>query len=136
MKFRRNTGVKTPTKSHEKDSGWDLYSPGEFIVKSSSMSERINLGVGFEIPEGYCGFVMERSSQGKKGIHAIGPVVDCGYTGDVHVTLVNNGSEDYAVHEGDRISQLVVLAVYTGSLEETDVLEGERGNKGHGSTGV
>lgn len=134
MKFRKNTGVITPTKGYSTDAGWDLYSPVQFTVKAHAMSDRIDMGIGFEIPFGYVGFIMERSSQGKKGIHSIGPVVDHGYTGNVHVTLVNNSEVDYTVNLNDKISQLVVIPVFLESLEEGE-LTGERGDNGHGSTG-
>jgi len=125
-----------PTKGHEGDAGWDLYTPVDFTVPAKGFSDRINLLVGFEIPRGYVGFVMERSSQGKKGLSSTGPVVDHGYTGDVHATLTNSSDEDVVYSKGDRVAQLVVLPVFTEGLELSSVLEGERGDNGHGSTGA
>ena len=124
-----------PTKVHETDAGWDLYAPEGFTVPAQGFSSRINLGVGFEIPVGYAGFVIERSSQGKKGLVSVGPVVDHGYTGDVHLTLCNNSNEEVVYEKGDRVAQLVVSCISTEALEQADELEGERGNNGHGSSG-
>jgi len=136
MRFRRDKGIPVPVKGHGGDAGWDLHAPYNFTLLPGETSERIDLGVGFEVPLWFCGFVVERSSQGKKGIHAIGPVVDNGYTGNVHVTLVNNSTVPYKVEEGDRICQMILLRVGLEELEEVDTIEGERGDNGHGSTGT
>lgn len=135
MKYRKEDWATAPTKGHSTDAGYDLYAPFQFTLLPGEMSDRIDLGIGFEIPLMYCGYVVERSSQGKKGIHSIGPVVDHGYTGNVHVTLVNNSSEPYEVKAGDRIAQMLLLRIGMEELEEVESLEGERGDHGHGSTG-
>ncbi len=138
MKFRKeNNGIITPTKGHVNDAGYDIYSPVEMLMGPRSVSPRINLGVGFEVPEGYVGIISERSSQGKKGIHTIGNVIDFDYTGNVHVTLVNSSDEPYKVNMGDRICQLLLLKIGMEQLEEvTDFGKTERGNDSHGSTGI
>lgn len=135
MKFRRDEGILAPFRKYEGDAGYDLHSPLAFVLQPGDVSPRIDLGIGFAVPAGYCGFVVERSSQGKKGVHVIGPIVDSGYTGNVHVTLVNDSKEPYEVAAGDRICQMVVMAVYREPLEEVTELEGDRGDNAHGSTG-
>jgi dUTP pyrophosphatase len=126
-----------PSKGHPTDAGYDLRSPVDFTVLPQAFSPRVDLRVGFQVPEGFCGYVVERSSQGKRGIGAIGPVVDHGYTGNVHVTLVNNSAtEEYAVKRGDRICQMLLVAVGSEELEQAETLDGERGDASHGSTGV
>lgn len=135
MKVRVAAHGTLPTKAHSGDAGWDLYAPDTIIVPAHGFSNRINLGVGFEIPAGYCGFVTERSSQGKNGVFSAGPCVDHGYTGDVHLTLGNMSDEDVVYQKGDRVAQLVVFPVFDEYLEESEELSGDRGDKGHGSTG-
>lgn len=137
MKIKlKDETIIIPTKGHINDAGYDIYSPIDFEIKGHSMSERINLGVGFEIPEGYCGFITERSSQGKIGISTVGNVIDFGYTGFAHVTLINNNSITYIVNKGDKICQMLLLKV---GMEELKVVESfeetERGENSHGSTG-
>lgn len=138
MKFKKeNSDIITPTKAHKTDAGYDIYSPETFEVEAHSFSKRINLGVGFEIPIGYCGYVVERSSQGAKGINVIGPVVDVGYTGNVHATLVNNTDKTHFVNKGDRICQILLLAISMEELEEVNEFNlSDRGDKSHGSSGV
>lgn len=136
MKVRVKEFGTFPTKAHPTDAGFDLYAPEDFTVLSMNYSDRINLGVGFEIPAGFVGVVLERSSQGKKGLFSIGPVVDCGYTGDVHLTLCNMSDEDVHYSKGDRVAQLVVHPISNETLELADELSGERGDNSHGSTGA
>lgn len=135
MEVRVDQGGRLPTKGHPTDAGWDLYSPKDFVVEPHSFSERVDLAVGFGIPEGHCGYIVERSGMGRSGLACIGPVVDHGYTGNVHVTLVNNQDFPYEVSKGDRVCQMLLVQVSMEGLEQVDELVGERGNHGHGSTG-
>lgn len=137
MKVKVESYGTLPTKAHNGDAGWDLYAPIEFTVPAGGFSDRIDLGVGFEIPKGFVGFVMERSSQGKVGIFSAGPVVDHGYTGNVHLTLGNLGDEDRVYEAGSRVAQLVVFPINEEGLEEvSEFAETERGDKAHGSSGL
>ena len=136
MKIKLDNGIKMPFKKHENDAGWDIYSPINGVIPSKETGGRINLGVGIEIPKGYVGMVEARSSQGMLGISSLGKVVDCGYTGNIHLTLQNAGTEDYHFNEGDRICQLVVHKIYEGTLVQVNNFEAtERGSGAHGSTG-
>ena len=135
MKVRLQPWATMPTRAHDTDAGYDLYAPSGFSVPAKGFSERISLGVGFEIPAGHVGMVVERSSQGKKGVFSAGPAIDHGYTGDAHVTLGNMSDEDVQYQVGDRIAQLIVFPVLLEELEQVEELEGDRGDNGHGSTG-
>lgn len=137
MKVRVDTGGTLPTRAHRGDAGWDLYAPRYFVVPAGGYSERVDLRVGFEIPAGHVGFLMERSSQGKEGIFSAGPVVDHGYTGNIHLTLGNLGAEDKHYRAGDRVGQLVVFPIAdVEELEQVDAFaETERGANAHGSSG-
>lgn len=138
MNFKRkNKDIAIPTKAHSTDAGYDIYAPYDYEVQPHSFSSRIDLGVAFEVPFGFCGYVVERSSQGKKGINVIGPVVDFGYTGYVHCTLVNNDDVPYIVNKGDKICQMLLLSVGYEELNEVEeLLDTERGINGHGSSGI
>ena len=138
MKIKKESPkIITPTKGHPTDAGYDIYSTEAFVLPPGAISARINLGVGFEVPKGYVGIISERSSQGKKGISTVGNIVDHGYTGNVHVTLINNSQESYIVNIGDRICQIYFSAILMEELEEVESFEAtERGEGAHGSTGV
>lgn len=137
MKIKlKDNSIIIPTKGHTTDAGYDIYSPVDLVIEGHDFSHRIDLGVGFEIPEGYVGIISERSSQGKVGVTTAGNVVDHGYTGNVHVTLINHQDTPVQINRGDRICQLLVIKIAMEDLEVVDSFEEtERGEGAHGSTG-
>ncbi len=64
-------------------------------------------------------------------------LVDAGYRGELKVILVNTDpTHDYAVERGDRIAQLVIVAVEQVALTVVDELPGsDRGSGGFGHSG-
>ncbi len=64
-------------------------------------------------------------------------LIDAGYRGELVVLLVNLGHEPLTVAPGDRVAQLVLVPVATGSVVEVDELPASdgRGDGGFGSTG-
>lgn len=139
LKFKVLEGGILPTRAHKEDAGFDLYSPVDVIL--NHITNIIKLGVCVEIPKGYVGFIMGRSSLNKNGVACLTGVIDSGYTGEIAVIL--NPVEDITriitrIKKGDRIAQLVVAkladiddAVAVDSLEDS-----ERGAGGFGSTGA
>lgn len=135
LKFKVLDGGTLPTRAHKEDAGFDLYSPKNAVLCGGTA--RIKLGVCVEIPKGYVGFIMGRSSLNKKGVVCLTGVIDSGYTGEIAVVLNTIGTLA-RIKKGDRIAQLVVTkladiddAVAVDSLEDS-----ERGAGGFGSTGA
>ena len=99
----------------------------------------IPTGLSFEIPEGFEIQVRARSGLAiKNGIACVNSpgTIDSDYRGEVKVILINLGSEDFVINNGDRIAQLVVSPVTIGNFVKADFLEdSERGDGGFGSTG-
>ena len=97
-------------------------------------------GVAVAIPEGYAGLVLPRSGlaarHGVTVVNAPG-LVDAGYRGELTVALLNTDPDsDYEVHRGDRIAQLVIVAVAAVEFEVVDELPAsERGGGGFGHSG-
>jgi len=137
LKFAKTHELaKLPTKNHENDTGYDVYSVEEKIIPARS-SAVVNVGLKFaHIPEGYWIKVESRSGLGfKHGISAHPGIIDNGYRGDAGIKLYNNTDTDYRIAAGDRIAQFVVyfnihMPVEWGEIEETT-----RGDKGFGSSG-
>jgi dUTP pyrophosphatase len=128
--------VQTPTKAHEDDAGYDVFSretifiqPGEFI--------ETQLGIGLDIPRYFTGFLVGRSSLNRKGLSLIGPgIIDSGYMGEISAFFLNTSKETIEIKQGDRIAQVVVLPIPAFPLsEEVQFRITERGPKGLGSTG-
>jgi len=100
----------------------------------------IGTGWSFAIPPGFEGQVRPRSGlalrHGVTVLNAPG-TVDADYRGEVKVVLANFGEEDFVVHRGDRIAQLVIAPLTRASLRVVISLSPTpRGDGGYGSTGA
>ncbi len=141
LRFRRlRPEAELPSAQHPGDAGVDLRSAVDAVVEPG---ERVMIptGVAVAIPEGHAGLVLPRSGlAAKHGLtmaNAPG-LIDAGYRGEVICAAVNLDRETpVKVHVGDRIAQLVVVAL--PSVEPTwvdELPESERGGSGFGSTGT
>ena len=137
MKFKvmLDKGAKMPSKAHDIDAGFDLFTPERIVVRAKD-SAVINTGVHIEIPRGYVGFLKSKSGLNVHcGITGEG-VIDAGYTGSIVAKLYNNGYEPVVFEEGQKIIQIVFLPIPEVELELTDSFEStERGDNGFGSSG-
>ncbi|EJU19316.1 MULTISPECIES: dUTP diphosphatase [Mogibacterium] len=122
-------------------SGLDLRAYLDESITLAPMERRlISTGIFIQIPEGYEGQVRARSGLAIK--HGIGLVnsigtIDSDYRGELKIPMINFGSEEFTVHNGDRVAQLVIAAyerVEPVLVEELD--DTERGAGGFGHTGV
>lgn len=136
MKVVLDDGAIMPTRAHELDAGYDLYSREDAVIYQNA-SGIFDTGVHVEIPAGYVGFLKSKSGLNvKSGIQSEG-VIDAGYTGSICVKLYNHGNCAVPIQKGQKISQLVILPIITPELELVDSLEDtERGSGGFGSTGA
>lgn len=135
LKIVLDEGAKMPQRAHETDAGVDLFSRDTQVIKARS-SAVFDTGVHIELPEGTVGFLKSKSGLNVKyGITSEG-VIDVGYTGSIVVKLYNHSDSDFTVNKGDKISQLVVIPIFTFGFDVVDSLEAtERGDNGFGSTG-
>ena len=112
---------------------------GEDIVLKKGERKIIPTGLRFAIPEGFEVQVRPRSGlAAKNGVTVLNTpgTIDSDYRGELKVILINLGSEDFVIHNGDRIAQIVVAPVTQGVFRPVSVLdETERGSGGFGSTG-
>ena len=128
-------GAQLPKRAYPSDAGADLFSYENHTIYPQEQ-KLVDTGIAIKIPEGYGGFIFNRSSQGKKGItipHSVG-VIDSDYRGNLKVLLKNTGEDPYNIEVGDRIAQLVIMPVLLP--EFTDIWnDTQRGTGGFGSTG-
>ncbi|MBW3592470.1 MAG: dUTP diphosphatase [Actinobacteria bacterium] len=130
--------AEIPAGAYAGDAGLDLaacervaLAPGERAV--------VPTGLAVAIPEGYAGFVQPRSGlAARDGITVVNSpgLIDSGYRGEIRVVLLNTDRERTFVAEaGERIAQLVVLAVPALAVSEVEELpSSERGARGFGSS--
>lgn len=129
-------GAKLPQRAHHSDAGADLFSYEDCEIYPGEQ-KLVDTGIAIKIPQGYGGFVYNRSSQGKKGItipHSVG-VIDSGYRDTIKVLLKNIGDDPYKISAGDRIAQLVVQKVELVGFKDI-WNDSTRGTGGFGSTGT
>ena len=127
--------AKLPKYHHPGDIGMDLYSM-ETVTIPPMGHHRFWHGFALEFPEGYGGIIMDKGSISKAGLIHMGGVYDAGYRGEYNTLLVNLSDKPYTFEEGDKVSQLVIMPVIIGELEEVDTLnESSRGENRFGSTG-
>ncbi len=96
-------------------------------------------GLAMEIPQGYEMQIRPRSGlalkQGVTMVNAPG-TIDSDYRGEVGVILINLGKNDFELHHGERIAQMVLAPVTRCAWIEVEELEEtRRGAGGFGSTG-
>lgn len=128
-----------PRYSTEGDAGADLTSVAEVTLRPGERA-LVPTGIALALPPGTVGLVHPRSGlahrHGVTVLNAPG-TVDSGYRGQVMVNLVNlDPREEFTVHVGDRIAQLVVQEYRHADFEAADSLpDSARGDTGHGSSG-
>jgi dUTP pyrophosphatase len=140
LRFRRlSAAARPPAQAHDGDAGYDLHA-AEAVTLEPGARASVGTGIAVAIPAGQAGLVLPRSGLADRhGVSVVNSpgLIDSGYRGEVRVLLLNTDlSEAFAVEPGDRIAQLVIVAVETPELEEVAELdETVRGAGGFGSTG-
>ncbi len=135
MKIKLDPWAIMPTRAHDTDAGLDLYAPEDKTLWAHGYAI-FDTGVHIQLPPNTAGMLKSKSGLNvKHGITSDG-VIDVGYTGSICVKLYNHGDISYAIHRGDKISQLVIVPVVIPPIKIVDSLEDtERGDQGFGSTG-
>ena len=126
-----------PTRSHEHDSGLDLYASASRIIRNGD-TVKVPTGIAVNIQKGYEGTIRPRSGKtAKTPLRVQLGTIDSGYTGEIHIICDCYNSEPfYRVEQGEKIAQLVIQKVELPTLEIVDQFntQSARGSKGFGST--
>jgi dUTP pyrophosphatase len=129
-----------PERAHPGDAGLDLRSAVDVEVGPGERA-MVPTGLAVAVPDGYAGLVLPRSglasAHGLTMANAPG-LIDAGYRGEVICAVVNlDRNEQVKIARGDRIAQLVVVAVPDLDPVWVDELPSStRGQGGFGSTGT
>lgn len=134
-----------PTKAHIglfEDAAYDLYATEEVILNYGDR-KMVGTKLSFIIPDGYWLKLRERSGLANKGVHILGGVIDCGYTGEVKVIMFASGPDQVVISPDKAICQFTVERLTRATVEElsfasftTEAESRKRGEKGFGSSDV
>lgn len=135
---RLRESARLPTKVYDTDAGWDLYACIQcpVVYRPSDRMVAVPTGIALEIPEGYLGLVVARSSAGLAGVSFNVGVIDSDYRGEV--MAIFHTTCPVTVCPGDRIAQLLIIRnenVRVEEVEREDLSPSVRGANGFGSTG-
>jgi len=130
-----------PNYSTIASAGMDLRaSIDEPIVLKPLDRALVPTGIFIELPLHYEAQVRPRSGlAAKNGITVLNTpgTIDADYRGEVKVILVNLSNEEFTIHDGDRIAQMVVAKHETVIWQAVEELnDSERGAGGFGSSGI
>ena len=137
--LRLDPGASLPEAQHPGDAGLDLRANADVEVAPGARA-MVPTGLAVAIPDGHAGLVLPRSGlASKRGLtlaNAPG-LVDAGYRGEVIVSVVNLDLEEpVAIARGDRIAQIVVVALPpVAPAWVSELPASQRGEGGFGSTG-
>src|SRR6266568_4122177 len=121
----------------DEDAGMDLRAV-ERATLVPGIPQAVATGLTIELPPGYEAQLRPRSGLALK--HAITvpnapATIDPGYRGEIKVILLNLGRENYEIHPGDRIAQMVIARYEAIEWQETQLSDSSRGTGGFGSSG-
>lgn len=157
MKIAKLRDVKTPERGTEKSAGIDFFVPNDFRTKllPPGCDMLIPSGIKAKIPEGYMLMAADKSGvvTSKQAAEAAGrtpkptayttiitlgaKIVDEDYQGEIHIHLVNVGSEAVFIKPNTKIAQFILVPVSYENVEivpenELFTEETERGEGGFG----
>jgi dUTP pyrophosphatase len=149
IKFSRTRDVKEPKRGHVPDAGLDFFVPNDYenVIIEAGKSVLIDSGIKIEIPVGFCGMFINKSSVASKLHLVVGAaIIDPFYSNTIKIDLHNISDRDVTLEPGMKIVQMILIPIITPQLiEEKDdnrlyenakkMCDGFRDQGGFGSTG-
>ncbi len=122
--------ARIPEQATFSDAGYDVFATESYILKPGER-KLYKTNISTAIPHGYYGRIAPRSWLAyKHGIDVLAGVIDSGYRGDIGVILINFGTEDFPVNEGDKIAQFIVEKCHYVNRQEVDILPESQSQRG------
>ena len=134
-----NEKAKLPRYAHEGDTGLDLFSTSETVIRCGE-SALISTGISIQLPPETEAQIRPRSGLAFK--HQVTVLntpgtIDQGYRGEIGVILINHGKLPFQVEVGMKIAQMVIKPVLSVKVKDVEELDKtDRGARGFGSTGT
>lgn len=121
--------------------GYDLYNAKEISFETYPLVEhKIPTGIAIEIPYGYYGLVLARSSTrfgNQYGSFLIDEsIIDSDYRGEIHISMRLALTVYQKIPQYTRLAQLIISPCFMEEMELAEELSiTQRADKGFGSTG-
>ena len=130
-----------PTYSTEYSSGLDLRAnlDNDLVIKPLQRV-LVPTGLFIELTEGYEAQIRPRSGLAiKYGITVLNTpgTIDTDYRGEIKIILINLSNDDFTIHHGDKVAQMVIAKFEKADLKIVDSLsETVRSDGGFGHSGI
>ncbi len=130
-----------PTYSTEYSSGLDLRAnlDNDLVIKPLQRV-LVPTGLFIELTEGYEAQIRPHSGLAiKYGITVLNTpgTIDTDYRGEIKIILINLSNEDFTIHHGDKVAQMVIAKFEKADLKIVDSLsETVRSDGGFGHSGI
>lgn len=130
-----------PVSASKYSSGVDLLSAEKSEIQLKPKGTKlVSTGIKIHIPRGYEGQIRPRSGLAvKHGITVLNTpgTIDSDYRGIIKVILINLSNEEFFIHRGDRIAQLIIQKIFYPKFKVVKSLnDTKRGEGGFGHSGI
>lgn len=145
LEYVRIGDVKQPNRGTSQSAGLDFFIPNDFteIYLEPNKDILIPSGIHVKFPPGFALIAKNKSGISSKLKLIIGAaVIDADYHGQVHIHIMNVGTEKVLLSPGMKITQFLLMPIEIPELIEKNSLDemyqeiSERGTGGFGSTGI
>lgn len=144
MRISRIRDVKMPARGTDLSAGIDFFVPNDFTETLVHPGESILIptGIKAEIPTGFMLTAFNKSGVATKKLLIKGAeVCDEDYQGEIHIHVINVGTEPQHIEPGQKLIQFILIPVFYDSVEEVPAdelftVQTNRGTGGFGSTGT
>ena len=129
-----------PLYSTTQSAGMDIRADlAESLVLKPFERKLIPTGLFIQLPDGYEAQIRPRSGLAiNRGVTVLNSpgTIDADYRGEIKIIMINLSQEDFIIHPGERIAQMIISAYKQVEWEEVEQLDdSERGQGGFGHTG-
>lgn len=138
---RIETRFGMPNYATDGSAGLDLFACIEDCITLKPNSVVLiptGIAIYIESPN-FAGMILPRSGLGHKHGIVLGNLVgliDSDYQGQIQISCWNRGQDDFVIHAGDRIAQLVIVPVIQANFVVVDsFVASQRNEGGFGHTG-
>lgn len=129
--------ARLPSFAYEGDAGMDLFSCEDCELEAGEI-RAVSTGLRIAVPEGYAGFIWDKSGLALAGLTTLAGVLDSGYRGELKVVVANLGKRPLHIKKREKIAQLIIKKIERPKIVEAelDFDSTERGEAGFGSSGL